>query len=168
MLNQTTVTALQTLLYLSQRPETTPVPPSEIARQLDASLPYLAKINTMLVRADLLRAHRGAKGGMTLARPPKSIRLLDVVEACQGKVLGDYCQPYDDIKIVCGFHAAMHELQGAIVASLTRWTLADLIARPTPTGALKGHVNCRMACAVRKEPAKAAKKKPSARASATK
>ncbi len=149
MLNQTTVTALQTLLYLSQRTEITPVPPSEIAKQLGASLPYLSKINTMLVRADLLRAHRGAKGGMTLARAPKSIRLLDVVEACQGKVLGDYCQPYDDLKIVCGFHAAMHDLQGAIVGSLSRWTLEDLIARPAPTGALQNHESCRMACAVR-------------------
>ena len=149
MLNQTTVTALQTLLYLAQREETAPVPPSQIAQQVGASLPYLPKINTLLVRADLLRAHRGAKGGITLARAPKNISLLDVVEACQGKVLGDYCQPYDDLNVVCGFHAAMHDLQGAILGSLSRWSLEDLLTRPTPTGPLKGHANCRMACAVR-------------------
>jgi Rrf2 family protein len=151
MLNQTTVTALQTLLYLCQRSETTPVAPAEIARQLEASLPYLSKIHTQLVRADLLRAHRGAKGGVTLARAPKDITLLEIVEACQGKVLGDYCQPYDDLAVVCGFHAAMHDLQGAILGSLSRWTLEDLRQRPRPTGPLQGHASCRMACAVPKQ-----------------
>ncbi len=151
MLNQTTVTALQTLMYLCQREEQTPAPPSEIAKQLDASLPYLSKIHTQLVRADLLRAHRGAKGGVTLARAPKDITLLEIVEACQGKVLGDYCQPYDDLTVVCGFHAAMHDLQGAILGSLSRWTLEDLRKRPQPTGVLEGHTTCRMSCAVPRE-----------------
>lgn len=157
MLNQTTVTALQTLMYLCQREGNGPVAPAEIARQLDASLPYLSKINTQLVRADLLRAHRGAKGGVTLSRHPRDISLLEIVEACQGKVLGDYCQPYDDIGVVCGFHAAMHDVQRALLESLSRWTLEDLLKRPRPTGPLQGHPTCRMACAVPKPDALAIK-----------
>jgi len=157
MLNQTTVTALQTLMYLCQREGSGPVAPAEIASQLGASLPYLSKINTQLVHADLLRAHRGAKGGVTLARAPRDISLLEIVEACQGKVLGDYCQPYDNLAVVCGFHAAMHDLQGAVLGSLSRWTLEELLKRPKPTGPLQGHTTCRMACAVPKPVAVAVK-----------
>lgn len=152
MLNQTTITALQTLLYIQLQERGEPIAPGELAAALGASQAYLAKINTQLVKAGVLRAHRGTKGGVTLARPPGDITLLEVVEACQGRILGDYCQPHDDIGAVCGFHVAMHELQACIISTLERWTLAGLARKPLPDKHLRDMVDCRMAPASETRP----------------
>jgi Rrf2 family protein len=151
MLNQTTVTALQSLLHMMQHPGGGPFSPADVAAHLDTSPQYLSKIHTLLVKAGICTAHRGAKGGVLLARPPAQITLLEVVEACQGRILGNYCQPHDDVSKVCGFHAAMHDLQAATVGALSRWTLEDLQQRPEPVKALRDKVQCRMACALPKK-----------------
>jgi Rrf2 family protein len=129
-------------------PDEGPHAPGEVAVHLDASPQYLSKIHTLLVKAGICVAQRGSKGGVLLARPPDQITLLDVVEACQGRTLGDYCQPHDDLNAVCGFHGAMHDLQASITTALSRWTLEDIRTRPQPISALRGKVNCRMACAL--------------------
>lgn len=147
MLTKTSVTAIQVLLFLARREAGTPAAPTELAGQLGASITYLAKINTQLAKAGLVETHRGTRGGITLARSPENITLLEIIEACQGRVLGDYCAEHDDLMQVCGFHAAMHELQSVIVGTLARWTLAHLREKPLPMEALRPHVHCRMACA---------------------
>lgn len=144
MVTKTSETAVLALLYLNATESSEPVPPSLMAERLGASASYLAKVCTLLVKSGLLRAHRGVKGGLTLGRPASEITLLDVVEACQGRILGDYCQEFGQMELVCAYHAAMHDLHRAIVDSLSRWTLADLAAKPTPAPELVGRVNCRM------------------------
>lgn len=146
MLTKTSVTALQALVFLALEKRAAPVSPAELAEQLGASTTYLSKINTQLAKAGIVIAHRGTKGGVTLARAPGEIRLREIVEACQGRILGDYCAPHDDLREVCAFHAAMHELQDALLAVLDRWTLDNLAATPLPVPALRGIVDCRMAC----------------------
>jgi Rrf2 family protein len=147
MLNQTTIMAIQTLVYIGRQRRPGPIPPGEIAEQLGASPAYLAKIHTQLAKANILRSYRGTRGGVMLEQHPSSITLLQVVEACQGVILGDYCQKHDKIEEVCAFHAAMHELQAGLVSTLSKWTLADLLKKPFPAESLRGQVNCRMECA---------------------
>lgn len=144
MLTQTSETALRALLYLLVNKAEEPVPPSRIAQHIDASPSYTAKVTTALVKADILRAHRGVKGGVTLSRPPEKITLLEIVEACQGKVLGDFCQDFDRMDLVCGFHRAMAELHQAIITTLNGWTLADLAKQPLPAAEIRDSVHCRM------------------------
>lgn len=146
MLTKTTINAIQALMYIAQHPGEGPVPPLEIAKRLKASPTYLGKIHTQLAKANLLRTHRGAHGGVTLGRPPAEITLLDVVEACQGKVLGDYCAPHDNLNEVCAFHEAMYRLQEATLSVLSAWTLEMLLARPGPAKRLMDKVNCFMLC----------------------
>ena len=93
---------------------------------------------------DIARSHRGTQGGITLARRPSDIALLEIVEACQGKVLANYCDDAPNIDDVCSFHRAMIELHDATLKVLSRWTLADLAERPHPTGTLLGIDACRM------------------------
>lgn len=149
MLTKTSVTAIQALVLMVQSNGELPASPQEMARQLGASTTYLSKIHTQLVKAGILQSHRGTRGGVTLARPPEQIQLLEIVEACQGRFLGDYCTPHDDLRQVCAFHHAMHELQAACIGTLSRWTLADLARRPQPAPSLRDKVPCRMACACR-------------------
>jgi Rrf2 family protein len=151
MLTKTSLNAMQALVYLVLRGDPRPAPPAELASRLGASTTYLSKINTQLAKAGIVQAHRGTRGGVTLARRPEDITLRAIVEACQGQILGDYCAPHDDLSQVCAFHAAMHELQDAIIRALDNWTLADLARKPLPIPELRGQVDCRMDHAARQD-----------------
>jgi Rrf2 family protein len=142
MLSQTSITAIRALVHLASRGESALLAPPEIAEQIGASTSYLSKVNTQLVRAGILRSFRGVKGGVSLARPPSKITLREIVEACEGPYLADYCTGDADLRQVCGFHRAMDDLHTAVTSSLGRWTLADLVARPTPSPKLRGKVGC--------------------------
>ncbi|MBI4557660.1 MAG: Rrf2 family transcriptional regulator [Candidatus Hydrogenedentes bacterium] len=146
MLTKTAETAILTVVYLAEQASDTPVKPRDIAQQLGASPTYLAKITNLLVKANVLRAQRGVRGGVSLSMPPEQIRLLDVIEACQGRILGNYCQEFAEVELTCAFHQAMSQLHLAIVGVLKRWTLADLVARSEPAPSLRNQVFCRMAC----------------------
>jgi Rrf2 family protein len=146
MLTKTTESAIQTLIYLVLQHSEDPIAPRHIADELGLSPTYLAKVTNLLVRSGILRAHRGTLGGVTLGRAPREITLLQIVEACQGQVIGDYCQATDSLDGICAFHRAMLEMHQATLEILSRWTLADLAAQPGP-GANSGQTwasSCRM------------------------
>lgn len=139
-------------MYMAQRTEVDHFSPAEIAKALGASPSYLSKIDTQLVKAGILEAHRGMKGGVSIARHPSMITLLDIVEAVQGRILGDYCTEFHDLDRVCGFHQAMHEVQETLLGTFRKWTLEMLVQRPSPDSALDKMVQCKMACARAKAP----------------
>src|SRR5438046_368345 len=56
----------------------------EIAGAQKVSSSYLAKTFQQLVKAGLLRSHRGAKGGYFLNRRPGEITLLDIALVFEG------------------------------------------------------------------------------------
>jgi Rrf2 family protein len=145
MLSKTSELGIQILIYLALKSEGEPIAPRQIAEHLGASPTYLSKIAGTLAKAGILRAVRGAKGGVVLARKPEQITLFEIVEACQGKILGDYCELFDDLTLVCGFHEAMHHLHHAILDVLNRWTLQDLVKRPRPNENIQEKVKCKMA-----------------------
>lgn len=144
MLTNTSLTAVQFLLYLLRRGEDAIVLPAEAASQLQASPTYLSKIVAQLAKADIVHTFRGAKGGVRLARAPEEITLLQIVEAAQGRILGDYCREWHQLEEVCSFHHAMYDLQHAIVGALERHTLKDLASKPMPVEAAQA--GCRMQC----------------------
>jgi Rrf2 family protein len=146
MLTETTETAIRVLLYLASKESSAPVPPRPLAERFGASPSYLAKVTGALAKAGLAESRRGAHGGVLLARNPESVTLLEIVEAMQGRILGDYCTEDADPSSVCAFHQAMLELHEAIVGVLRSWTLADLARKPLPDGALAGFLGCKMAC----------------------
>lgn len=130
MLNKTSESAVQALLLIALDPTGAPQAPAKMAQRLGLSPTYLAKITQMLVRADILDSYKGAKGGVALARTPTAINLLEVVEACQGVTLRNYCREVEGDQITCSYHRAMMELRQAIRNTLANWTLADLLGRP--------------------------------------
>lgn len=133
MITRTSELAIQSLVVLGLDDGDEPLSPRQLGERLGCSHSYLAKVLGMLVKADLLQSFRGAKGGVLPARPPEEITLRDVVEACQGLLVGNYCRQLDDPGFpVCAFHEAMEDVHRATVDALSRWTLADLLARPTP------------------------------------
>ncbi len=135
MLTKTTISALRLLVQLGRNPSGGPVGLGELAGELDESPSYLAKVAQQLVKAAILRSLRGSQGGVILNLHPRHVSLLAVVSACQGPVMGSFCDEDVPKDQVCAFHRAAVELHEAIHRVLSRWTLADLLKKPCPTSA---------------------------------
>ena len=59
---------------------------AELAEETGLPSPTVQKVVSLLSRAGLLRATRGAGGGLQLARPAAAITLADIVEAVEGPI----------------------------------------------------------------------------------
>jgi Rrf2 family protein len=130
MLTRTCELAVKTCIYLGLEVDRNPLSPRQIAKAIECSPSYLAKTTSMLVKAGLLRSLRGTNGGVMLARAPEDITLLEIIEACQGLIVGSYCRDMSRPGEVCSFHRAMQELHEATIKTLSGWTLAQLMESP--------------------------------------
>jgi Rrf2 family protein len=62
-----------------------------IAAATDIPESFLAKILGQLSHAGMVRSHRGARGGFSLAVDPRAVSLLNVVEAMEGPLRLNLC-----------------------------------------------------------------------------
>jgi len=83
--------AVRVMVYLAQLGPERRAATSQIAEEKKIPPSFLAKIVSQLSVAGLLQTSRGAHGGVSLAKPPSEITLLDVVEAIDGPVLLNEC-----------------------------------------------------------------------------
>lgn len=83
--------AVRAVLYLSQMAPERRASTSQIAQEQQIPPSFLAKIVSQLSVAGLLQTSRGARGGVSLARSPDQISLLEVVEAIDGPILLNDC-----------------------------------------------------------------------------
>ncbi len=83
--------AIRAVYYLSTLGQNARASTSQIAKEQHIPPSFLAKIISQLSVAGLLHTSRGARGGVTLAREPKDITMLDVVEAIDGPILLNEC-----------------------------------------------------------------------------
>jgi Rrf2 family protein len=132
MLTQTSELGVNVMLFIALKGGKEPVSPRAISDTIGGSKSYIAKVCGLLSKAGLVRAVKGSLGGVMLSREAKLITLLEIIEACQGKVLANYCQGTADPKLVCAFHASMKELHDEMTRVLTKWTLEDIRARARP------------------------------------
>lgn len=78
--------ALRALIYLAERDAPGPVLVREIAVAADVPQPSLAKILHSLRGRGLVRSTKGPGGGYQLARPGDQMRVVEVIEAVDGRV----------------------------------------------------------------------------------
>lgn len=83
--------AVRAVMYLAQLGEDQRAATSQIAQEQQIPPSFLAKIVSQLSVAGLLQTSRGARGGVSLAKPPQEISLLEVVEAIDGPILLNEC-----------------------------------------------------------------------------
>lgn len=83
--------AVRAVLYLAQLGPERRAATSQIAQEQQIPPSFLAKIVSQLSVAGLLQTSRGARGGVSLARAPEQISLLEVVEAIDGPILLNEC-----------------------------------------------------------------------------
>jgi Rrf2 family protein len=84
------------MVCLAAQPEDRVMPFREIARRMTVPQDFLAKILKQLVTRKLVASTRGARGGYCLARPPRDISFLEVIEAVEGPVVVNLCQEGHD------------------------------------------------------------------------
>jgi Rrf2 family protein len=83
--------AMRAVLYLTELGAEQRAATSQIAEEKHIPPSFLAKIVSQLSVAGLLQTSRGARGGVSLARPPEDITFLEVVEAIDGPILLNDC-----------------------------------------------------------------------------
>lgn len=83
--------AVRAMVYLAQLGADRRASTSQIAHEKQIPPSFLAKIVSQLSVAGLLQTSRGARGGVSLAKAPEDISLLDVVEAIDGPILLNEC-----------------------------------------------------------------------------
>jgi Rrf2 family protein len=100
---------------------------------------YLSKLLKSLVRAGILDATTGPRGGFRLTRPPGDITVLDVMEAVEGKAPLFQCTEIRQRGPVptseaacsrpCGIAKVMYDAEATWRAQLAATTVADLASQ---------------------------------------
>lgn len=83
--------AVRAVLHLARMEPNQRAATSQVAQDQHIPPSFLAKIISQLSIAGLLHTSRGARGGVTLARAPKDITLLEVIEAIDGPIMLNEC-----------------------------------------------------------------------------
>ena len=130
-INQASDYGFRAVLYLAQA-GTKVVEAQTIAQNEVVPIRYLLKIMPSLIKAGIVRSQRGIGGGYALARDPRNITLLDVIEAIEGPIRLNRClldegycskQGPPDCKI----HQALADIQQKLEHGLSRYNFADLL-----------------------------------------
>jgi Rrf2 family protein len=82
--SQSTELAIDSLFYMAAHDEITDFSVELVAQAQHVSVSYLAKVFQQLVKAGLLRSHRGSKGGYALGRQASQITLRDIAVVFEG------------------------------------------------------------------------------------
>lgn len=101
----------------------------QIARVMDIPERYVPQIMAPLVRRGIARATAGPDGGYELARRPRDVSLLDVIEAADGPLQGDRCLLEGgpcDWDQVCPVHDAWLRAYESLARELRRTTFDEL------------------------------------------
>jgi Rrf2 family protein len=122
--------AVRAVLYLSGLDNGGRAPTSTIAREQHIPPSFLAKIVSQLSVAGVVQTSRGARGGVTLARPSTKITLLEVVEAIDGPITLNECVMDSSICPLsgdCPVNRIWCEAQSKLVKKLETTTFGKLV-----------------------------------------
>lgn len=130
--SRTTEYALRVMVALARTPE---VPHSSFALHRELRIPqkYLQRLLTMLSKRRLIHSARGRNGGFVLSRPARQIALADIIEAVEGFDRQPQCLfGFAECRLdqPCAMHERWARHQRAVVKTLTKSTLADVLAAP--------------------------------------
>jgi Rrf2 family protein len=127
--------AVRAVLHLAQQRPGNLVTTAQVAREQHIPRTFLAKILSQLSAAGLVRSTRGAHGGVSLARAPVDVSLLDVVEAIDGPMLLNECVADPNMCPLgpnCATHQVWCQAQGDLADRLDRTKFASLVSSTAP------------------------------------
>lgn len=121
--------AVRTAVDLADQPPESMVLSREIAERQAIPPTFMVHVVGDLVRAGIVRAARGAGGGLTLAAPAEEINLRRVVEAAEGPIALNKCllgRDACDRRGCCPVGDVWERAQASMLAVLEEASLADL------------------------------------------
>lgn len=134
MLSQTVEYALRAMSHLaSQNGQAATC--ELIAQATRVPPPYLAKILRDLVCADLVRSFRGPHGGFTLAREPRAISVLDIVNAVDPLRRIETCPLENPLHVsLCPLHRCLDDAIGLVQQAFRATNLGSVLEDSGSTG----------------------------------
>jgi Rrf2 family protein len=132
MISQTVEYALRAAVYLageSPEPRTT----EQVAAATRVPRAYLSKVLQGLVHGGIVHSRRGLGGGMTLARPPEAMTILEVVNAVEpiGRITTCPLGLASHGANLCPLHRRLDAALATVEDAFRRTTLAEVLAEPT-------------------------------------
>ncbi len=132
MFSQTVEYALRAAVYLAgEAPE--PRTTDQVAAATRVPKAYLSKVLQGLVRAGLVHSRRGLGGGMTLAKAPEELTILEVVNAVEpiGRIASCPLGLASHGVNLCPLHRRLDAALASVEDAFRRTTLAEILAEPT-------------------------------------
>jgi len=108
-------------------------PLREIAKKEDISFDYLEKIISKLEKTGLVKSKKGVQGGYSLARPPRRIKLGEIMRTLEGEMILVKCLAKMKKSICprekkCLAKNFWRKIQNSLEKTLDSMTLAELIS----------------------------------------
>lgn len=129
------------LIDLGCRHGSGPVSAREVAERQGIPLKFLEQLLAGLRKAGLVNAVRGARGGFVLAREPKDISVLEIVEALEGPLAPTTCDGGHlcGRSGVCAAAGVWSRATDALRQVFESTTLADLSERQVEYDTVSGN-----------------------------
>ena len=124
--------ATRALLDLALHEGEAPVLLKDIAQRQQISLLYLEHLITPLIAGGIVWSTRGARGGVSLARPPEQVKLSEVIQLLEGSIAPVECVNNPGVcsrSKLCVTRDIWCELKKAMNGVLESTTLQDLVER---------------------------------------
>src|SRR5262245_60795678 len=105
----------------------------QIAAATRVAPAYLSKVLQGLCRAGVVKSQRGVRGGMSLARRPEQLTILEVVNAVEPIRRITTCPlglKSHGVRL-CPLHKRMDDALAMVEAAFRQTTLAEVLAEPT-------------------------------------
>jgi len=128
--------SLRLLMYAAARSDSL-ITIEETAQVYGISRAHLMKVANQLTRTGFLKAVRGRRGGLTLARRPEQIGLGDVFRITEPDFALVECFRSNGKCLItphCRLRGILNDALAAFADTLDRHTLADLVLRPKDFG----------------------------------
>ena len=142
MLTKKSKYGIKALIYLGKKYGDQPVQIMRIATEEQIPKKFLEQILPELRNAGLLYSIKGAKGGYSLNKDPKDIRLTQVIRLLDGPIALLPCvslnfyQKCDECKSeeVCGIRDTFVGVRDAMLQILNDTSIADIIEKESSIG----------------------------------
>ena len=127
-LTEKTNVVIHAMALITNSGESGPVSVKFIAKNLNVSETYLAKVLQPIVKVGYLNSSRGAKGGFTMKKKPEDIMVLDLVTLLEGPLPENNCLFDNPVceKGSCPFSDLSKKIRKTILEELKGISIKDV------------------------------------------